>query len=292
VFIVIKMSSQVKVFKNNFNLKANGKSLDLSSPKVMGILNVTPDSFFPASRIKNHAKLLHLAEKMLDGGATIIDIGAVSTRPGSSPLTEEVELKRLLPALRLLRATFPEVFISVDTFRAHVALAAFECGADIINDVYAGNFDENMFNVVASTKLPYVMMHMKGNPSYMQINPKYKNVVLEVKSFLRTQIKKAELAGIKQIIVDPGFGFGKILSDNYLLLKNLKDFSKLGKPVLVGLSRKSMINKVLNIKANSALNGTTVINTVALINGASILRVHDAKQAKQAVSLINFYKSV
>ncbi|MFN6038423.1 MAG: dihydropteroate synthase [Bacteroidota bacterium] len=273
-------------------LTANGKVLDLSTPKIMGIVNLTPDSFFAGSRIKNHANIAEKIEKMILNGTSIIDLGAVSTRPGSFAVDEDEELRRLLPALKLVRATFPEVFISVDTFRPLVVKAASELGADIINDVYAGRYDPEMLKVVSSVKLPYVVMHMKGEPSNMQVNPEYKNVVREVKSFFNDRIKHLKSSGIKQIILDPGFGFGKSLNHNYMLLKDLKSISRLGFPVLSGLSRKSMINKVLDIKATKALNGTTVLNTISLLNGASILRVHDALQASEVIRLFNFYKSV
>ena len=286
------MSSQVKVFKQNFHLKANGKLLDLSTPKVMGIVNLTPDSFYAGSRIKNHAKLLKTVSDMVEHGASVIDIGAVSTRPGASLLSEDVELRRLLPPLRLIRSTFPEVFISIDTFRSQVALAAAECGADIINDIYSGRFDEKMLKVVSSLKLPYVIMHMQGDPASMQINPVYKQVVREIKSFFSDRIKAASGFGIKQIIIDPGFGFGKSVKDNFIILKNIKNLDSLGYPILAGVSRKSMINRILEIKPVKALNGTTVLNTLALMNGASVLRVHDVKQAVEAVRLYNFYKSV
>ncbi|MFN5183586.1 MAG: dihydropteroate synthase [Bacteroidota bacterium] len=286
------MSPQVNIFQENFHIRANGKILDLNSPKVMGILNLTPDSFYAGSRIKNHAKLLKEAEKMIDGGASILDLGAVSTRPGADPLSEDTELKRLLPALKLVRATFPEICISVDTFRSQVALASAECGADIINDVFAGSFDDKMLKVVASTKLPYILMHMKGIPSTMQLNPEYKNVIRDVNTFFSNRIAEAEKCGIKQIIIDPGFGFGKSLTDNYVLLKNMTKLLQLGKPILVGVSRKSMINNVLNIKPDIALNGTTVLNSLALLNGAGIIRVHDVQEAFEVVQLINFYKSV
>ena len=286
------MCPKVTTKNQNFSISANGKVLDLSTPVVMGIINLTPDSFYANSRVKNFAKLLKLTEKMVDHGAKIIDLGAVSTRPGSGIPDELIEINRLLPPLRLMRATFPELFISVDTFRPQVALAASESGADLINDVYAGLFDKSMLPVVASTGLPYLLMHMKGTPSTMQVNPVYKNVVKEVLAFLSERISCAESSGIKQILIDPGFGFGKNLEDNYRLLKNLAKLQALGKPVLAGLSRKSMVHKILAIKPGRALNGTTVMNTLALLNGANILRVHDAHEAEEVVRLINFYKSV
>ena len=286
------MRPQGTNFTSKFLLKANGKSLSLASPVVMGILNLTPDSFYDGGDLDSSEELVKKASKYVDEGAAILDLGAVSTKPGAAEVSEEEELRRLLPALRLLRNTFPTVFISVDTYRSTVALAAAECGADIINDVSGGLADENMFKIVASTKLPYVLMHMQGTPQTMQQDPQYKNVVKEVGDFLKKQAAKAKKAGIKQLILDPGFGFGKTTEHNYQLLAQLKKLEKLGHPLLVGVSRKSMINKVLKTSPKEALNGTTVLNTLALLNGANILRVHDAREAKQCIELISCYKSV
>ncbi|HWY38586.1 MAG TPA: dihydropteroate synthase, partial [Bacteroidia bacterium] len=267
--------------------KANGKTLSLAQPVVMGILNLTPDSFFDGGQTSTQEELLKKAEKHVHEGATILDIGAVSSKPGAVLVGEDEELRRLLPALRLLRDTFPKIFISVDTNRSAVATAAAESGADMINDISGGMFDEQMFTTVAKTKLPYVLMHMQGTPQTMQQNPRYKNVSREVFEFLKQKIKQARAAGIKQIIADVGFGFGKSVEHNFTLLKELKKFEKLGYPLLAGLSRKSMINKTLGTKPENALNGTTVLNTLALLNGANILRVHDAKEATEAIKLVN-----
>lgn len=285
------MSHQVTTFKQNLLIKANGKKLDFRTPKIMGVINLTPDSFYSSSRIKNHAHFLLQAEKMLDAGVHIIDIGAVSTRPGANDISESEELSRLIPALRLLRSTFPEVIISVDTYRSYVALAAAECGADMINDVYANNFDGSMFRIVAQLKLPYILMHMKGTPATMQQKPNYNNAVREVMSFFRKKIKEAQTAGIRQIIIDPGFGFGKTLEHNYQLLKCFSRFNRFSFPVLAGLSRKSMVTRLLDIGADEALTGTVVLNTIALLNGASLLRVHDVLEASHAIRLVEFYKS-
>jgi dihydropteroate synthase len=286
------MRHQDTNFTSNFSIRANGKRLSLASPRVMGIVNLTPDSYFSPSRAKSQVVFLKKAEKMIDEGASIIDVGAVSTRPGASPLTEEIELRRLLPALRLLRATFPEVFISVDTFRSEVALAAAECGADIINDIFAGDFDGKMMEVVGKLKLPYIMMHMQGTPITMQQSPNYKNVVQEVRSFFRKKIMLAKKNSIRQLLLDPGFGFGKNLTHNYQLLSQLNLFSEFKLPLLAGVSRKSMITRVLEVPTAKALNGTGVIHTLALLNGANLLRVHDVREAVEAIKLIGFYKSI
>lgn len=286
------MRAQGTNFSSKFSLKANGKSLSLSTPAVMGILNLTPDSFFDGGQLNSAEELLKKADKFIHERASILDLGAVSTKPGATEVSEEEELRRLLPSLKLLRNTFPSVFISVDTYRSSVAFAAAECGADIINDISGGMADENMFKVVAATKLPYVLMHMQGTPQTMQQDPKYKKVVKEVYDFLKKQSDKAKKAGVKQIILDPGFGFGKTVEHNFRLLAQLKKFEKLGCPLLAGISRKSMINKVLKTAPDKALNGTTVLNTLALLNGANILRAHDVKEARECIELISCYKSV
>lgn len=286
------MRPQGTNFTSKYSLKANGKALRLTRPVIMGILNLTPDSFYDGDELSTNEELLKKAQKLLEEGAGILDLGAVSTKPGAAEVSEDEELRRLLPALRLLRSTFPGIFISVDTYRSGVALTAAECGADVINDISGGTRDPEMFRVVAKTKLPYVIMHMQGTPQNMQHDPRYKNVVKEVYGFLKSQISKATKAGIKQVIADPGFGFGKTVEHNYELLRNLSAFQKLKCPVLAGISRKSMINKVLKTAPASALNGTTVLNTIALLNGVNIIRVHDVKEARQCIELINCYKSV
>jgi dihydropteroate synthase len=278
------MSPKGTNFNSKYRLRANGKVLNLTKPAVMGILNITPDSFYDGGG--SQEEILIRAEKYISEGAAILDLGAVSTRPGAEIVSEDEELRRLLPVLKLLRNTFPDVFISVDTYRSQVALAAAEEGADIINDISGGTFDAEMFKVVASTKLPYVLMHIQGTPQTMQQDPHYKNVSKEVFNFLKAQIKKAKAAGVKQIITDVGFGFGKTVEHNFTLLKELKKFEKLECPILVGLSRKSMVNKILGIKSADALNGTTVLNTISLLNGANILRVHDVKEAVETIKLM------
>ncbi len=274
----------------SFSLNLTNRQIDLSTPVVMGILNITPDSFYDGGKYTGEDALLFQAGKMLNEGAAIIDLGAASSRPGAEDVTEEEELKRLLPALRILVKKFPEAVISVDTYRSNVAKIAVENGAHIINDISGGTFDDAMFGTVADLKVPYILMHIKGTPQNMQINPHYVDVVNEVKYFFRKQLRKLNDLGVTgNIVLDPGFGFGKTLENNYELLKDLFIFTTLGYPVLAGISRKSMINKVLGTTPAEALNGTTVLNTIALMNGASVLRVHDVKEAVEAVRLVEFY---
>jgi dihydropteroate synthase len=286
------MKAQGTNFDSEFNLQANGKTLSLKKPVVMGILNLTPDSFYDGGTLLSKKELLAKAEKHLKEGAGILDIGAVSTKPNATEVSEKEELTRLLPALKLLRKAFPDIFISVDTYRSDVAKTASDEGADIINDISGGMFDDKMFEVVGKLKLPYVLMHIQGTPQTMQQNPQYKNVVSDVFDFFTQQIKATQHKGIEQLIIDVGFGFGKNLQHNYQLLAQLKKFEALKFPLLVGISRKSMINKVIHTKPENSLNGTTVINTIALLNGANILRVHDIKEAMQAIKLVNCYHSV
>ncbi|HXU26209.1 MAG TPA: dihydropteroate synthase [Bacteroidia bacterium] len=286
------MKAQGTNFDSEFNLQANGKTLSLKKPVVMGILNLTPDSFYDGGTLLAEKDLLTKAEKDIKDGASVLDLGAVSTKPNADEVSEAEELVRLIPALKLLRKTFPTVFISVDTYRSNIAIAAANEGTDIINDISGGTFDVNMLATVGKLKLPYVMMHTQGTPQTMQQNPQYNNVVTDVFNFFIGQIKTAQQNGVEQLILDVGFGFGKTLEHNYELLTQLKKFEALGFPVLAGVSRKSMINKVIGSKPENALNGTTVVNTLALLNGANILRVHDVKEAMQAIQLVNCYHSV
>jgi len=286
------MSAQGTNFDSEFNLKANGKSLSLQTPVVMGVLNLTPDSFYDGGTVLAEKDLLAKAEIYIKEGASILDIGAVSTKPNAAEVTEEEELLRLMPALLLVRKTFPNIFISIDTFRSEAAIAAADAGADIINDISGGTFDVKMWGVAGKLKLPYILMHTQGTPQTMQQNPQYKNVVADVFNFFTKQIATAKKCEVKQLILDVGFGFGKNLEHNYQLLCQLKKFEELGFPILTGISRKSMINKVIHTKPENALNGTTVINTLALLNGTNILRVHDVKEAMQAIELVKFYQSV
>lgn len=255
----------------------------------MGVVNLTADSFFKHSRINELDSLIITVEKMWQSGAAIIDIGAASSRPGAALVNTHVELQQLLPALKLLVKTFPEIPFSIDTYNADTARVCVQEGAAIINDISAGNLDENMLATVASLSVPYIMMHMQGVPELMQNNPAYDDVVNEVIAFFVGKVSKAREAGIHDVIIDPGFGFGKSLENNYSLLQYLKCFGIFQLPILCGVSRKSFINKVIHTTPETALNGTTVLNTIALLNGANILRVHDVLEAKQAIELVNFY---
>ena len=255
----------------------------------MGILNITPDSFYDGGAFVNLIDQLKQVDRMISEGAVIIDLGANSTRPGAIPVDEEQELGRLLPSLAAIKGHFSEVVISVDTYRTGVAKAAIEHGAMMINDIFGGRFDGEMFNLVASHNIPYVLMHMQGAPDNMQINPHYKDVVAEVHEYFRSRLDLLP-SGFNQVILDPGFGFGKTVENNFRLLQQFDSFRSFGFPLLAGLSRKSMINRVLHVKPKEALNGTTVLNTLALLKGANILRVHDVKEAIEAIRLVEAYK--
>jgi dihydropteroate synthase len=268
-----------------FILDCAGKKISLATPVVMGILNITPDSFYDGGRFLTLIDQLKQVEKMISEGAVIIDLGAISTRPGAIPVDEEQEMVRLLPSLSAIKGHFSEVVISVDTYRSAVAKAAIDHGAMMINDIYGGRFDEQMFDLVASHNIPYVLMHMQGSPDDMQINPHYEDVVSEVREFFRSRLDLLP-SGSKQVVLDPGFGFGKTVDNNFRLLQQFESFRSFGFPLLAGLSRKSMINRVLQIKPQEALNGTTVLNTIALLKGANILRVHDVKEAIEAIRLV------
>lgn len=273
-------------------LKWKNGSLDLTKPAIMGILNITPDSFFDGGKFTDTQSAIDHASKMAEQGAAIIDVGAVSTRPFSTEITEEEEWKRLSAILPELRKALPETLISVDTFRASVAQKAAEHGADIINDISGGQMDKEMFCIITDRQIPYIMMHIKGTPQNMQINPEYEDVVEEVFEFFLQNLEKMDRLGNKSpVIIDPGFGFGKTTEHNYRLLHSLQKFKSLGVPLLAGISRKSMINRVLNIKPDQALTGTIVLNTIALLNGANILRVHDVDEARQAIEIVEAYKN-
>lgn len=261
-------------------------------PLIMGILNVTPDSFFDGGKYTEEHIWLEHTGKMISEGAWIIDIGAYSTRPGAKDVSETEELERLIKVILSIRKAFPEILISVDTFRANVAEKAVMAGANIINDISGGTLDDKMFEMVARLKVPYVLMHIQGNPQIMQQNPQYNNVTEEVLAFLSGKIRRLKELGCEQLIIDPGFGFGKTVEHNFQLLKDLEKFRSLGYPVLAGLSRKSMINKLLNIRSKESLNGTSVLNTIAIQNGATILRVHDVKEAKEAVTINHFLQGL
>ncbi len=266
-------------------LNMGGKLLSLHRPVVMGILNVTPDSFFGGSRLASELDLLRRAGLMLEEGAAILDIGGVSTRPGAEPITEEEERRRVIPSISAVIRHFPEALISVDTYRASIAATAVSEGAVMVNDISAGRLDESMYATVAELDVPYVLMHMRGSPQDMQRNPVYGDVVQEVLDFLIMETGKLRALGVKDIIVDPGFGFGKTIEHNFQLLRNLHVFSILDLPVLAGISRKSTIYKTLGVTPEEALNGTTALHMVALQQGAAILRVHDVKPAIEVARL-------
>lgn len=266
-------------------INCRGNLIDLTIPKVMGILNVTPNSFYDGGKYANDKALLNQAEKMLEEGATFIDIGAYSSKPSAEFVSEAEEAERLVPVVQLILQHFPEALISVDTFRANVAKAALEAGACIVNDIAAGGLDKQMMQTVADFQVPYIMMHMKGNPQTMQSLAQYNNITKEVLFYFSEKIAQARSFGINDLIVDPGFGFAKTTEQNFELLANLELFDRLELPILVGVSRKSMIYKTLETTAEFALNGTTVLNTIALQKGSTILRVHDVKEAVECVKL-------
>ena len=259
----------------------------LDTPKVMGILNVTPDSFFDGGRYKDEAQLLSRAEKMLKEGADIIDVGGYSSRPGAEDVSEGEEITRVVNAVDIILKEYPDTLISVDTFRSKVAREAVMHGAALINDISAGTLDTQMFATVADLGVPYILMHMRGNPKTMNKLTQYDNLLLEMVTFLQEKVSNLREAGVKDIIIDPGFGFAKTIQQNYTILKNLRYFEILELPILVGISRKSTIYKSLQIEPEDALNGTTVLNTIALMNGASFLRVHDVEEAVEVRKLYN-----
>ena len=263
-----------------------GKLIDLSIPKIMGILNITPDSFYDGGRYSSDKKILDHVEKMIIDGAIFIDIGAYSSRPGGVDIDENEELKRIIPAIELVNKKFPEIIISIDTFRSKVAEACLNSGASIINDISASQLDEKMMETIAKYNVPYIIMHMKGNPQNMMDKTNYDDMLQEMIKYFSKKINQAISYKINDIIIDPGFGFAKNIKQNYDLLNHLDLLKILDKPIMVGISRKSMIYKSLDSTPEEALNGTTVLNTVALIKGASILRVHDVKEANECIKLI------
>ena len=266
-------------------INCKGKLIDLSQPKVMGIINITPDSFYSGSRSNTEKEILKTAERMLKEGADFLDLGAYSSRPGADDIPMEEELKRMLPAVEAILKEYPEALLSIDTFRARVAEESIKAGAAMINDISAGNLDKNMLKIIARYQVPYIMMHMKGTPQNMKDLNQYDDLLHDVLFYFSGRIKAARERGINDIIIDPGFGFAKNIEQNYELLSKLELFQNLELPLLVGVSRKSMIWKKLNISADEALNGTTVLNTAALLKGANILRVHDVKEAMESIKL-------
>lgn len=267
-------------------LNIAGKLLDLSTPQVMGILNVTPDSFFSGSRVLQIEDAYKKADKMLSEGASILDIGGHSTRPGADAVSEEEELHRVLPVVEMLRKRFPQVIVSIDTFRASVARKSIESGAHIINDIAGGNLDPLMFETVAELNVPYILMHSRGTPQTMKELTHYDDLVTDVMRELQTKIYQLRQLGVKDIVADMGFGFAKNADQNYILLRELRAFEALNVPLLVGVSRKSMIWRKLDITPDQSLNGTTALNTVAILNGANLLRVHDVKEAVEVIKLV------
>lgn len=273
-----------------YSINCRGRLLNMDEPLVMGIINATPDSFYEGHLHAGIEGIVSLAGNMIEAGAAILDIGGLSTRPGSKPVSIDEETGRVVPVIRSILEKYPHAVISVDTYNSAVAIAAVEAGACIVNDIGAGNLDRNMLSTIARLQVPYICMHMKGTPETMQQHPVYDDVVKEVLDFFIAKTDECTRMGIKDIIVDPGFGFGKSINHNFQLLKKMELFSMLNRPLLAGLSRKSSIYKTLGTSAAEALNGTTVLNTIALLHGASILRVHDVKEAKEAVTLYSAYK--
>ena len=278
---------QSKLFSANKTLLVQGKIVDLSTPKVMGILNVTPDSFYDGGKFVNDGSVVKQVEKMLAEGADFIDVGGYSSRPDADDINEAEELARIIPVVKILLKEFPSSIISIDTFRSEVAKAAIDCGAALVNDISAGELDKAMIETVAALQVPYIAMHMQGTPKTMTQFTNYENLTKEIIDYFHHKIFQLQSAGIKDIIIDPGFGFAKTVDQNFELLNKLDHLQVFEKPILVGLSRKSMIWRTLKTKPESALNGTTVLNTLALLKGASILRVHDVKEAKEVIQLMN-----
>ncbi len=272
-------------------INCKGNLIDLSSPKVMGILNITPDSFYDGGKFNSDKDILNQTEKMLSEGATFIDIGAYSSRPSAQHISEEEELKRITPVIELLSKKFPDILISVDTFRSNVAKECINNGACMINDISAGSMDDNMFSIIAKLQVPYIMMHMQGTPQNMQSDPTYEDIVHEIILYFSNKISQLRVLGVNDIIIDVGFGFGKTLEQNYKLLNELALFKNLDLPILTGISRKSMLYKLLDTTPDKSLNATTVANTITLLNGTTILRVHDVKEANEAIKITQFLRS-
>lgn len=271
-------------------INCKGELVDLKRPKVMGILNLTPDSFFDGGKYKDETSILRQVEYMLNHGATFIDMGAYSSRPGAEHVPEDEELQRMIPVIDLILNKFPDILISVDTFRSKVAAESIEHGAALINDISAGNLDKTMFDTVANYQVPYIMMHMKGTPQSMQKQATYSDVIKDLRSYFSEKIRETTSKKINDIIIDPGFGFAKTTEQNYTLLNHLDLFQTFGLPILIGLSRKSMIYKVLGSSPQEALNGTTALHTIALLKGANIIRAHDVKEAMECVKLVEVLK--
>lgn len=278
-------------YDSNSMTLGGDKLFILNSPLIMGIVNVTPDSFFEESRTVDLIKVLHRVKAMIEAGAQVIDVGGVSTRPGADLLSSDEEIKRILPVIKSIRYTFPEIIISIDTFRSDVAKVAIENGANIINDVYGGRFDDKMFDTVAELQVPYILMHSRGDASDMNTLCAYEDVFTEVCFELSQNLTELRSKGVKDVIIDPGFGFAKNLEQNYELLKRLNLLNILECPILVGISRKSLLYQLLNTTPQNVLNGTSVLNTVGLMKNAAIIRVHDVEEAAEVVKIISKLKN-
>jgi dihydropteroate synthase len=280
-----------KTMKTPLYINVNGRLMDLSEPQVMGILNVTPDSFYAGSRSETEKDIVQRLHQIIDEGASIIDIGGYSSRPNAEHISAEEEMSRLRNGLEIIRKHSPNAVVSVDTFRADVAkMCVEEYGAAIINDISAGQMDEQMFPTIAKLGVPYIIMHMKGTPQDMQVSPKYDHFLKEIFYYFSEKVQKLRDLGVKDIIIDPGFGFGKTLEHNYELMNHLEEFNLFELPLLVGVSRKSMIYKLLGTTPEEALNGTTALHTIALLKGAHILRVHDVKEAVESIKIVQKMK--
>jgi dihydropteroate synthase len=283
----MKSAPENSFFSTNQTLNVQGRLFDLRTPLVMGVLNVTPDSFYDGGRYQTESAILNHVEKLLGEGALFIDVGAYSSRPGATDISVEDESKRALFALQIIMRNFPHALVSIDTFRSDVAYAAVNEGACLVNDISAGDLDLRMFETVARLNVPYIAMHMRGNPTTMTSLTGYENLLKEMVSYFQDKVNRLTQMGVKDVIIDPGFGFAKTVEQNFYLLNQLDYFKLLGKPIAVGLSRKSIIWKTLSISADNALNGTTSLNTIALMKGANILRVHDVKEAMEVVKLVS-----
>jgi dihydropteroate synthase len=280
-------------FSKNRSLNCGGKLLDLSAPKIMGILNVTPDSFYDGGKYDSTDKILKKVTDMISEGADIIDVGGISTRPGSEPVSEKEEIKRIIPAISLIRDNFPGAIISVDTYRANVARTVVkDYSVEMVNDISGGEMDKNMFETIADLRIPYIFMHMKGSPLTMQTQIHYEDILTEILDYFACRIDRLKVLGLNDIVIDPGFGFSKTIEQNFYLLNRLDTFHIFELPVMAGISRKSMIYRTLKSEPSGSLNGTTVLNTVALLKGADILRVHDVKEAVQTVTLLEKLKTL
>lgn len=278
-------STEDKLFPQKYTLQIKGRLISLEKPKIIGILNLTPDSFYVGSRVNTSEAILSKAREMIGAGADFLDLGGYSSRPNAVDISVQEEIDRVIPAIEVIRKEYPDIVLSIDTFRSKVAKEAILAGADMVNDISAGSLDEEMLELVASLKVPYIAMHMKGNPQTMQSLSHYSDILEEILYYFAEKVDLFRKLGIKDVIVDPGFGFAKTIEQNFFLLKNLGSFEVFGLPLLAGLSRKSMIYKTLQITAPEALNGTTALNMFALMQGANLLRVHDVKEAKETIKL-------